>query len=123
MNIIDSYCLTEFPELLEIFSREELEEASSLGSYIFHEDYLNRVIVMNRSSASFLKRVADYIEYLASSKNKEMNYLAQIGIVEALINEKIIEAAEFFGESTKLLLFECKKTTKFQMSDWLNNIH
>lgn len=120
-NLTDKYCMECFPELEQKYGIDVLYEASSYGSYVFHEDYFNFWVSEDVKSNQDLKRVANYIEYLASSPNHHLQNLAQIAIIEGLINLNFIAIAPFLKKHSKQLVLKAKNTTNFDEKIWLKN--
>ena len=102
MNLTDEYCLQLFPELLKKFDYKELRKASETGSYIFHEDYLLKLIIESNSE-NLYERFANYIEYLISDKNTNLNNLGIIGLLEGAINQELTQIIPYLGKTTKNL--------------------
>ena len=93
----DMDCVKAFPELLQQFTEDELRSASAIGTYIFHEDYFAEFITRWSSNEAMLRRIADYVESLASSDDEEQRNLAEIGILESLISKKDHRIVPFLG--------------------------
>lgn len=55
MSEIDAECMRRFPEMVDHFSRESLDKASAIGSYIFFEDYFNAFVVYHGKDAIIFK--------------------------------------------------------------------
>ncbi len=118
LNMINKYCMECFPELVEKYGYDTLSEASSLGTYVFHEDYFNLWVIEDVSSDCDLSRVADYIEHLASSSNVDLQNLAQIGIIEGLMNFHFEKIASYLQKNSRKLLIESEQTTHFNKNVW-----
>lgn len=103
-NLVDRYCLSIFPEMLEHFSEEELRIASSTGSYIFHEDYFVKFIGASLDDDALLARVAAYLEYLAENKNNYLVDLAEIGILESVISKDFHQLAPHLRPCSRKLV-------------------
>jgi hypothetical protein len=93
----DVGCMNAFPELLQQFAEAELRSASSIGTYIFHEDYFAQFIERWASDEAMLRRIANYVESLASSEDQEQRNLAEIGILERLVSKEDHRIAPFLG--------------------------
>lgn len=113
LNITDKYCLFLFPEMKTYRPMRELALASTLGSYIFHGQYFNKYIEENRNDSSIIKRFCDYIEYLLLDENHELNFLAEVAILEwcldiglyeirPLIREKGLQALKQLSERFRI---------------------
>jgi hypothetical protein len=100
----DMACMEAFPELLQQFAEDELRAASAIGTYIFHEDYFAEFISRWSSNEVMLRRIADYVEFLASSEDKERRNLAEIGILEGLISKQDHRIAPFLGTAGAALV-------------------
>ena len=85
MNLVDKFCCDLFPEMLAEYSTPDLELASASGSYVFHEDYLVD-FVCRQKDPELVARVVDYILYLRDDRNPYLRDLAQLGVVEGIIN-------------------------------------
>lgn len=118
-NLLDAYCVHLFPELLDEFEENELMDASSVGSYIFHEDFLNMLVGIRRADEAFLDRVCDYIENLASNKNKYFVDLAEIGVLEGLVDSGVVEIARHLGPESRRLVTSIAQRLNFDLSKWL----
>ncbi len=118
MNLVDLHCLELFPEMKEQFQALDLERASDEGSYIFHEDYFLR-FALDQNENKMLKRIADYIEELACSENKQIRNLAQIGVLEGMINSNFTKIAKHLGQNSKSMVGLAEKRLMFKKSDWL----
>lgn len=103
-NLVDRYCLSLFPEMLEYFSEAELRIASGTGSYIFHEDYFVKFIGTSLDDDAILARVAEYVEYLAENKNTYLVDLAEIGILESVISKGFHQLAPHVKSASKKLV-------------------
>ena len=95
-----------------------LEEASSSGSYIFHEDYFVYFVKKHAKTRTFMQRVAKYIEYLAESENIHLRHLVEVGILGEFVDQNIIEIAPFLKPHTKYLLREARVHTKIDEKAW-----
>jgi hypothetical protein len=100
----DAHCLSLFPELLQQFSEDELRHASAIGTYIFHEDYFSRFIEGQAGNELMLRRIAKYVEQLASSHDVALQNLAEIGILEGLVSKKDYSLAPYVGPASTELL-------------------
>lgn len=118
MNLVDRYCLDIFPEILNFHSIKELEEASSIGSYIFHEDYFVKFLVASSGDVDLLKRAGNYIEYLAANENKHLRDLANVGVLSSLVNQHFYEIAPYFKLETKKLMKEVARHTRVDGKKW-----
>ncbi len=126
MNITDRYCLDLFPELLELYGIDALEQASSLGSYVFHEDFFNEFLIKRSDSDDIMFRGAKYIAYLFADENTYLNDLAQIGILEGLINCKFSRIAPFLERTVprstyKMVVMEARTRIRFDIAEWLSS--
>ncbi len=111
-------CLTDFPEVLDVFSQGELAQASAIGSYIFFEDYFMRFIEKRGHSDQFFARVAAFIETLAESDDADIRNLAQIALLEPLVNKKIVKIAPHLGKAAQKLLRQAQDTTRIDTKIW-----
>jgi hypothetical protein len=102
----DEHCLSLFPELLQLFSEDDLRAASTTGTYIFHEDYFARFIENQARDELMLRRIAKYVELLASSHDVSLRNLAAVGILEGLVSKQNHSIAPYIGPATGELLAE-----------------
>ncbi len=100
----DAHCLSLFPELLQQFSEDELRRASATGTYIFHEDYFARFIENQARNELMLRRIAKYVEQLASSHDVSLQNLAEIGILEGVVSKNDHSLAPYVGPASAELL-------------------
>lgn len=119
LHSADAYCLKTFPELLELFSEEELRPAGATGTYIFHEDYFAEFIARRSSDEAMLRRIAGYIEHLASSSDKALQNLAEIGILENLVAKKDHRVAPFLGPASTELVARVLSHFAVDPTPWL----
>ena len=105
MNSVDQLCLDIFPEIAELFPIQELNIASEIGSYIFHEDYFIYWVIKADLSQDQVERLFTYIEYLAGNEDAELRNLGQIAIFEGLINLGFRKPRNaHLGEATKQMI-------------------
>ncbi len=119
-NPVDAHCLSVFPELLGQFSEDELSSASSIGSYIFHEDYFVKFVASQASNELFLRRVAGYIEFLASHEYFYQRELAEVGILESLICREDHRIAPFLGPAARAAVARVLPHFDVDPKPWLN---
>ncbi|PHQ93356.1 MAG: hypothetical protein COB40_14420 [Marinosulfonomonas sp.] len=119
MNLVDKYCSDCFPELVEIFGLDALEEASGFGSYIFHEDYFVKWMKGAVLTPSIIERITKYMEYLAESPNSHLNDLAHVGLLESVVDVDLVELAPYMGAETKKLLVKVCSTMHLDPDIWL----
>ena len=119
-NPIDAHCLSAFPELLEQFSEAELRSASSIGSYIFHEDYFMKFVETQSNNELLLRRVATYIEYLASHENQYQRDLVEVGILERLVSEQDHRIAPFLGPAGAAAVIRVLPNFYWDPEPWFN---
>ena len=112
-------CLKAFPEILDHYSENELADSASLGAYIFFEDYFNEFVSAHRNSEVFFRRVAVFIEDMAGSTDNDLRNLAEIGILEGMVNRKVIGISKFLGPNSKHLIREASDRTKIDPKIWL----
>jgi len=93
-----------FPEILDFARKSELLEASSIGPYIFHEDFFVPFILAEPRGPDFLSRVGKYIEYLIANENRHLRDLGEIGVVQCLIHKGFSEIVPFWGIETEKIL-------------------
>ena len=103
-NIVDQYCFSLFPEMLNHFSEVELRSASNLGSYIFHEDFFLKFLALSATSDGLMARIGRYVEYLAGDENNYLGDLAEIGILEGAVSQNLYALARHLGPKSKTLL-------------------
>lgn len=117
-NLTDAYCLDLFPELKRRWPSKELLEASDVGSYIFHEDFFLKWMCSEERSSSEMKRICEYLEYLANSPNPHLNDLLEIGILRGVISNHAKRISAFFGPSTRTIFKEAIQETKSNINEW-----
>jgi len=115
---LDNQCLKAFPEMLEEYEREALKNASSIGRYIFFEDYFNEFVEKHQGSEIMLIRAAKFIESLARSHNENVKNLVEIGILSGLVNRQVDGIAKFLGSQSKELLGQATRHTKIDRHVW-----
>ncbi len=116
-----SECLRKFPEISDHFSDEELRGATALGNYIFFEDYFNEFVAVHGRSEHFFQRVAAFVEKLAGSTDPEVQALAEIGLLEGLVNRQVLGVADHLGEHARRLLKDASRRTRFDEKIWLRS--
>ena len=117
---LNNFCLEKFPELEAVYSRERLRDAAELGAYILHEDFLLQWAISVERSREDLKRISGYIEVLAASEHFEIRNLAQIALLEGLVNNDTVAIAPLLGDRAKAILEEeVVKNIKFDQKSWL----
>ncbi|MDO6590696.1 hypothetical protein DS901_05435 [Loktanella sp. D2R18] len=114
-----SQCLGAFPEIEEFYSREEFLAATSFGNYVFFEDYFTEFVEEYGKSEYFFQRVGMFIETMATSKNVDTRNLAEIGVLEGLVNRRVDGVAAFLGQHSNKLLMNAFQRTKFDKEVWL----
>ncbi len=115
---LDIQCLKAFPEMLEEYEREALENASSDGRYIFFEDYFNEFIEKHQANENILIRAAKFIEALARSNNNEVKNLVEVGILSGLVSREVHGIAKFLGAHSKQLLGKATSHTRVDRNVW-----
>jgi len=115
---LDKYCLELFPEMLEIYSLDVLEEASDIGRYIFFESYFNEFLEKNKANSRILQKAANFIEQLAQSEDQDVINLTEIGILEGLVNRGVNGIANYLKPHSKKLLNDATSRTKIDKEIW-----
>lgn len=115
----DALCLELFPELLDQFTIDDLRSASTIGTYTFHEDYFAKFIAHRSSDEAMLRRIADYIERLASGTDQSLRNLAEIGILENLVSKKDHRVAPFLGPASTELIARVLSHFTVDPTPWL----
>lgn len=119
-NPVDAHCLSIFPELLGQFSEDELRSASLIGSYIFHEDYFMKFVESGASNEIILRRIAGYIEYLASHRHQYQRDLVEVGILESLVSKEDHRIAPFLGPAGTAAVTRVLPNFAVDPNPWLN---
>lgn len=104
MRSLTSRCIDSFPELAEQFSLAELQEASEIGAYILHEDFLNALILKRRADQEFCQRYAEYINHLTASAEPDARDLAEVALIENIVNERLRECLPFLSPASLVVL-------------------
>jgi hypothetical protein len=115
----DAYCLELFPELLEQFSADELRSASTVGTYIFHEDYFAEFIAARSSNEAILRRIANYIEHLAGADDPALRTLAEVAILEGLVSRQDHRVAPLLGPASRDALARVLPRFSVDAKPWL----
>lgn len=115
---LDKHCLELFPEMLEVYGIEALENASDIGRYIFFESFFNEFLEKNKRDLKVLKKAAMFIERLALSDDQDVINLTEIGILEGLVSRDVHAIAIYLGANSKKLLIDATCRTKIDRKLW-----
>jgi len=106
-------CLALFPEMRERFSDKELSDTDNIGTYILHEDLFMHFVAAHQSNELMMRRVAAYVEELATSDQDQIR-LAEIGLLESAVSNKMLGLAPYLGAAGRQLVVE-RVLTRFNV--------
>lgn len=89
----------------ERFSDKELSDADDIGVYILHEDLFMHFVADHQSDERMMRRVAVYIEELATSDLDSAN-LAEVGLLESAVSNKMLGLAPYLGVTSRQLVVD-----------------
>jgi hypothetical protein len=110
-------CLTLFPELRDQFSERELVEADDVGAYILHEDLFMKFVATRQADELMMRRVAAYIEELATNHRDDVN-LAEIGLLENAASNELHALAPYLGPASSQLMERILSHCDIDPSPW-----
>lgn len=100
---VNARCLALFPEMRGAFSAAELANSAADGAYILHEDLFMKFVAARQSDELMMRRVAAYVEELATGDQDAAN-LAEIGLLEHAVSNDLHGVAPHLGPTSRYLL-------------------
>ena len=118
LNLTDKFCLMLFPELKEFADMKDMRLASTIGTYIFHEDYFMKYVEANVHNPEILQRFCDYVEYLLSDDNVYLNNLAIVALLERCLDIGMFAIRPLLGEKGVQGLKDASQTLQIDRDRW-----